>query len=259
MRDHATDQCQHMTFDKLINASTYVPLLAAMTLQREINGVYINVTWDCRGQDRHGNDLPTLDRIVRRSWPTILYPLQKNDMFGVCFPVLPKLKSKSDTSFIWLISACLISVESLWQSVLCSIDDFCQSEWYGWLLTYITKQCYSHLQRRVEKQDPFKYNFVSNIDNLCDKLQYAFDDKDISHVFVDIDNIICVDALSDMSDQVNTNQHDIIIVCDEHATPASDNHQLSFPTTTTTSNNVYTLQCVVHLNKLYSDVGWYCI
>ena len=128
MRDHATDQCQHMTFDKLINASTYVPLLAAMTLQREINGVYINVTWDCRGQDRHGNDLPTLRRNVRRSWPTILYPLQKNDMFGVCFPVLPKLKSKSDTSFIWMISACMISVESLWQSVLCSIDDFCQSK-----------------------------------------------------------------------------------------------------------------------------------
>ena len=252
MRQYSTDHCQHINFDKLINASTYVPLCAAMTLQREINGTYINVTWDCRGQDKHGNDLPTLRRTVRKSWPTILYPLQKNDKFGVCFPVLPKFKSKSDTSFIWLISACMISVESLWQSVL-KIDEFCQSQWHGWLLTYLTKHCYSHLQCRVMKKDPFKYSFVSNVDNLYDKLQYAFEYKDISLVFEDIDNIICVDTLSDMDDQVNTDLHDIIFVRNEHATPISDNDQLSFPYTKTISNNIYVLQCLVHINILHLE------
>ena len=66
MRQSAKDMGEEIDFEKYIYGSTYVPLEAAMILQREINERPVKVVWDERGVDENGNELSEVTYHVRR-------------------------------------------------------------------------------------------------------------------------------------------------------------------------------------------------
>ena len=49
--------------------------------------------------------------------------------------------------FLWIVSSLILHIESLWSIVAKS--PMRRSEWKGYLLTYLTKKCLSHLNRRA--------------------------------------------------------------------------------------------------------------
>ena len=163
----------NIDFNTLISSSTYVPLESAMILHKEFNTKIVNVIWDMRGNDDNGNPLRSMQHKIRKSWPSVIYPLQKNDKFGSPFPEIPTMSSsKYNTSMLWAVTALMSRLQSLWFSII-NMEEFYQSEWYGWLLTYVSKKCFMHLSRGHETKDPFKYSCINktNADQIYEKIE----------------------------------------------------------------------------------------
>ena len=77
MRESAKQMNDEIDFKKYTYGSTYVPLEAAMILQREINEKSIKVMWDNRDVDDDGNELPNVTFNIRKVWPKVIFPVQK--------------------------------------------------------------------------------------------------------------------------------------------------------------------------------------
>ena len=85
-RSNAFETCEGINFKSLTFGATYVPFEAAMKMQQEINGnPNCLMIWDDRGYD-----LPEMVHTCRKSWPSIIYPLQKLDFYGTKPPTIPK-------------------------------------------------------------------------------------------------------------------------------------------------------------------------
>ena len=105
-RKAAEKICEGIDFDFLSFGATYVPLETSMIMQRELNEKDIKVIWDLRNEN-----LPEMTQYCRQSWPSIIFPLQKCNNYGMHFPTLPKFQSRSeDTSTLWIISALLTRI-----------------------------------------------------------------------------------------------------------------------------------------------------
>ena len=104
-------------------------------MQRDLNEKDIKVIWDLRN-----DNLPEMTQYCRQSWPSVIFPLQKCNNYGMHFPTLPKFQSKSeDTSTLWIISTLLARIEPLWQRV--RIFELRQSNWKVLMLMWLSKMC----------------------------------------------------------------------------------------------------------------------
>ena len=70
---------------------------------------------------------------------------------------IPVLKDDSENTFMLLMLITILTcVEETWDIVteVC----FKQSNWHGWVLSYINKHCFTHLKNYAKINDHFKSN-----------------------------------------------------------------------------------------------------
>jgi hypothetical protein len=151
-----------MDFNSLVAGSTYVPIAATMRFVEDQN---MSHTLH-RSFNRPGNDESRVQfNKFRPIWPRFLYPCQKMDIFGCRFPCVPKLnaKQRSDqgrmdnvtTISLWTTLALMTRCQLLWDAV--SSANLCISKWEGWMLNFLSQNCFSSLSDRYQnKSDPFK-------------------------------------------------------------------------------------------------------
>ena len=213
MQSNASASDFGINIDDYIRGATYVPVDTAMQLQRESKAKPIQVIWD----KRQDENLPIITRYCRRSFVITTFPLQKCNQYGSAFPSIPTFSSRNkNTSILWILSALLTRVEVLWQAV-CGINKFRQTCWHGWMLTYLTKKCFTHAKMRSEKTNPFQMTFMSSVAKLLAKIEaqtnpLIYPQVPLQDLFVDIPNIICMNTLDGIREVIDTDNHDIVIV-----------------------------------------------
>ena len=89
---------------------------------------------------------------------------------GVIFTNPPIFDKCGNTRMIWTLSVILVRVEALWKEVGLT-NPLRTSDWQGWLLVYLTFQCFNEGQRRQHKNDVFKLEYVSKYESLIEKVQ----------------------------------------------------------------------------------------
>ena len=104
--------------------------------------------------------------------------------YGIIFPQTPPLKhSDIDTSLLWTVSNLLCRVEKLWMIVE-KVDLF-TSKWHGWMLVFLTKNCFNQGNHRQVKNDPFKYKFISETSRFLEKIRL----RHIEDFFIDFESV----------------------------------------------------------------------
>ena len=215
MKKDAEMNIQHIDFDEYIDGSNYIPVMVAVTLQRELKVKLTKMIWDCHGLDQNGNQLPSLTYTCKKIWPSVLYPVQKNDTYGAYFHAVPYCNaSNANTSMIWIVSSLLTRLESLWQSVIEMDEGLFQSKWHGWMLTYLTKKCFSNSKNcRTQKTDPFKFSYINTHKKLFEKVgNQLTKDTEIATIFEDIPNVLSVSCFDDVDEALSVADHNIIII-----------------------------------------------
>ena len=256
MRESSKAYCDRIDFDTLVSSSTYVPLEAAMMLHDDFNKKIVNVIWDMRGEDDNGNPLPPMQHKVRKAWPNVIYPLQKNDKFGAPFPEVPDISSSNyNISMLWAVTALMSRLESLWFTIM-NIEEFYQSEWYGWVLTYVSKNCFPQFNRRHEPKDPFKV--TKKIDSLYEKIKEEFENQNFLEVFQEFSNIRVIDCISEINEYVIPQDHDIIIIGNQEEEIDDDyiNVMELFPSTTCVNSVEYELRVVMRMSDMDNGDAW---
>ena len=125
----------------------------------------IKVVWDSR-QDRNEQTL-----CIKPQFPFYLYPIQKGNSHGATPTLIPLFNDndkEKNTSMLWVLVGILSQVEEIW-SLVANIQ-LRQSNWHGWILTYIAKTCLTHNNSRACKEDPFKMTFMNKISTLMEKV-----------------------------------------------------------------------------------------
>ena len=163
MRIHAERFAVGRNFTKLYHGGTYVPFDIAIAYQRAARDHSCTVIIR--------NDQNNINREVtfRKIWNDFLYPCQKVTAYGAQFVTIPAFRSKVgiDTMLIWKISVLLTQVDVIWKRVVQAVRD--DVSWHGWLLVYLTKNCFS-INRKQDRRDPFKNSQMSSIEKVVSKL-----------------------------------------------------------------------------------------
>ena len=261
MRESSRIFCEGIDFDSLSSSSTYVPLDTAMILQGDIYQKNVRVAWDRRGTDDNGNQRPTIYQMIKKAWPTLIFPLQRNDKFGAPFPVIPKLNTSNyNTSFLWVVCALMSRVDSLWFSII-KMNEFHQSKWHGWLLSYVSKSCFPHLCRRNDKKDPFKYSIVrKKVDHFYEKVQFYFHNHNFIDIFEEIPNVLTIEYISQFDEYIDTDLHDIVIIgnqeqeLDLYDDPISITESL--PNIKLVGSTEYELRVLFKMSDMDSSSSW---
>ena len=127
------------------------------------------------------------------------------DLYGARFPILPNLRTKlveeenqmdiDTASTLWTTMALLSRIQTIWDII--SNVNLCSSQWEGWILNSLSRQCFSNLSSTMNKTDPFKtslttkaihlYNtFDESNENMSD-LKVVFGKVDDSFLIVDME------------------------------------------------------------------------
>ena len=138
------------------------------------NDNIVSVRWDCdNNDDNNGSQTCIHTLFMNPQYPRILYPLQKFNEYGSLPYLIPIFSStRYNTSMIWMLCAILTRVEEIWKLVT-NVKLF-QSKWHGWILTYVAKKFFTHLKYRAKKGDPYRMNFMQNVDDVYSKIVSLF-------------------------------------------------------------------------------------
>ena len=138
-RKFAQEFASSIDYLKYIKGATYVSLETCMDLQKEtINRKTKAMVDNCE-------TLP-IERHFNAYWSLSLYPCQTANSHGVKFAKVPSFSNNVDTCIIWIVASLLLQVEQLWR-IICNVPLY-TSEWYGWMLVYLTKNCFNYGERR---------------------------------------------------------------------------------------------------------------
>ncbi len=159
----------------LAKGATYVSLEASIILQNENTNRNISAWIDNNNEDR-----PPIQISFQKYWSNVLYPCQNMSDYGVRFPKVPILLSYDrNTRLIWKVCALISRVETLWK-MICNYHEFRSSNWHGWFLTFIYKNCFNEAKRRQWPSDPFKVktnaHFIEKVQRHM-RLHSYFDDE----------------------------------------------------------------------------------
>ena len=117
-----------------------------------------------------------------------------------------------------MLSAILTRVKAVWKFTDLVYKK--QSCWHGWLLTYLSKMCFSHCRLRKCKNNPFHMKQVSSVKKIIQKVYSdpSIDSMDLSSFFIDYPSVLveCPDNLflaSDIDDELEV----LIIVENEYS------------------------------------------
>ena len=162
MRDRAKKACPSKDIlDDHLRGSTFVSAYDAMSLQKMVGeSPTIEVIKDMYSNEDSLSDTQ-MNRIrkgiCKRNWPQIIVHCQVFDPtgYGCNFPTSPCFQKKYPVGqLLWCISGILTKVPILWK--LTNDLEFIESYWHGWLLTYLSKKCFSSIVIRSDRMNPFK-------------------------------------------------------------------------------------------------------
>ena len=104
---------------------------------------------------------------------------------------IPRCQFNNESGFysclIWTLSDLLTRLELLWKLV-CQVE-MRSLRCYGWLLVYLTKQCFPNSHRQ-DTRDIFKYKFISQYKNLTKNFPSV---STIGQLLDDIDHVLYID------------------------------------------------------------------
>ena len=150
---------------KCVEGATYVGLEDSMSMQHDIGEdnciqvVLDNVVSECP----HVVD-------TKRNWIKSIIHCQKMDKggYGAWFPSTPSYKCNDrDSRMVWLLSGMTLCVKELW-CLTDKVDMYC-SKWHGWLLTYLTKNCFPEIIFRGDASNPIRRDNVRTVGRLLGK------------------------------------------------------------------------------------------
>ena len=101
-------------------------------------------------------------------WSSSLNPCQTTNSHGVTFGKVPNFTNNIDTYILWTMATLIFWVEPLWK-IICEVPLY-TSEWYGWMLVYLSKNCFNYGERRQTKKDPFKFIYINSVERLLEKV-----------------------------------------------------------------------------------------
>ena len=150
-----------LDIENLSYGATYVPIDIAIFLGKD---EYHEVIWDAQEPHQTKDFIP--------SFPFSPHPIQAFNQYGSvphCLPLFTSSdRNEKNTSMLWALCGMLLRVQELWQCVYqCT---FYESQWCGWILTYLAKKSIHHLHRKSSKTDPFKLLYMNTIEKLMDKV-----------------------------------------------------------------------------------------
>lgn len=156
----------------------------------------------------------------------------------------------------------LVCVKELWRDT-----DNCEifvSKWHGWLLTYLTKQCFPSVVVKTDNFNPIKSKFVSTIKKMIDKMgieeRINFNYFDLVTKFDDYYKI-CVLCKSMVQGMVNVeefvyDEDELIIIINyekENITHIPNNLIVCFPLKNVFSHKVYFISKMIILSSSPND------
>ena len=207
VRKMTEQETRHIDFEYLQLGATYVPVSAAMAIQDAANAKPIRVIWDAE-PDYIG---PESVHFCKKSFASVLFPIQKCNSYGVAFPTIPTYKCRETSSLaLWVMSGLMGHVELIWQNV--SKVSLRQSQWHGWMLMYLTKKLFTHIKTRPDKGDPFRMEFVRNIEAMVNKCHSCYDNGSFQEAFTETPGILFCKNYCEMQDGFDTRYHDVIII-----------------------------------------------
>ena len=146
-------------YNKYKYGSTYIPAEIAMSMKEEARNREVFGTIDDQ-RDSQGNVINPFTRKFKRIWPLYIYPCQKLCSYGAKMYAVPKY-CVNNSKTLWTLSSLLLHVEPLWN--ITAKSTLLRSQWIGYILVYLTKNCLHHLKRRVV--GIFKALSVSQLSN----------------------------------------------------------------------------------------------
>lgn len=180
MSQYAIKYCSKVDMANLAFGSTYVPLEVAMLMQKEANDRLIVVV------DASGSETSRFNRV----WYSYLYPCQSMNSHGAQFISVPKFSRNSTSWSIWQLSAMFLCIEPLWK-ILSTKEFYLEHSWYGFLMSYLSKNCIMFNSRRQQKSDVFKVETGSTIE-LMSKVPHL-QSTTFHHLFIEFSAIMCID------------------------------------------------------------------
>ena len=147
---------------KCTHGSTYISIEDAIKLQNQIN-VNNNIMIEVKK--------PNVTISTKRNWMTdIIYCHMYDERgFGAQFPLMSSFVSHTfDFRYLWILCRSMISIKKLWEVIEREKKSiYC---WSGWILTYLSKECFKEVNIRTSILCPFKSSHVSTHEKLLDKL-----------------------------------------------------------------------------------------
>ena len=255
-RKECKDITDGVNYNPYIYGSTFVPFETAIDIQREIqmadNKIQVII-------DQRPNGEPDQTIQIRPSWPSILYPCQKSNEFGFMFPTIPKMTVNRNSDLnsyssmrIWQVIAILSRTECLWK-IICKIPQFHRSKWHGWLLTYISHQCFPFAKSRQDSKDPFKKQYIGKVADIINKTNVT-SDMSFPQIFHGISSVLCLDDIEDVTVKLNSQIHEIIIVQQEYETADGEDLPLGFHMDE--SNINYELRSIIITKDKVREQNW---
>lgn len=236
-RKHAVEFSQEVNYEHYTYGSTYVPLEAAMVMQRENSDRSVEVIVNGDG------DTVTINKY----WSSTLYPCQQMTSHGIAFPTIPKLQSSSvKTKNVWILGSLLSRVERLWKCTeKCPLDT---SKWHGWMLSYLTEHCFNQAYRKRQNNDPFKGREIETVAKFIEKIGV----RDLNQYIHEIPKVHYHDV--SLSPQINlpvdNDKTEVIIV--NNFNP----QQYQIANTLIVNNIVFHLQTIVGTKDIDDGVPW---
>ena len=193
-----------LDLDYLLSGATYVPIISTMRYINDQSSFTPLREAQILSVDE---ETRTHMKQFRPIWPLSLYPCQSMDSYGARFPTLPNLTSKkvseenqmdrSTASILWTVMALLSRVQSIWDAV--SKVNLCTSQWEGWILNLLSRQCFSNLSQIMNKTDPFKHSLTNRSIKIYNKFNESNEHmNNIKVVFEKCDeSILIVDCEHD--------------------------------------------------------------
>ena len=209
MLEKSMDIMSSVEIDSCCTGATYISIEDAICLQKKVSTDNLIPVMTENGHITH----------VQRNWlDTIIYS-QKCDMnnFGAQFPIIGTFGNyEYSTRMFWLLSRVLVSVKELWK-VLDEIPKNVKI-WHGWIMTFLTRECFKDISIRSSSCSPFKYSQINSYEKLIKKfhsLQVFLDHiSDIGNIFSENEDIEVVKLAELMNYEVMTEKKIIMVIND---------------------------------------------
>ena len=146
----------------------------------------------------------------------------------------------------------MTQVESIWQFFALSITN-ANDQWYGWLLVYLTKQCF-RVKQNQSRKDPFKFNAIRTITRLRNKVPDE-ESESMSDVFSSFNKILFLtlsdfvedsfQALITADNNNNIQNKNVVILSSDGPLDEDFMNAMSYMESFQENNDIFELRCQI--------------